>query len=64
MVEAAWKVVGPILAAWGNNLPNDFPNYAPGTLGPPAAELLMKRDAAKALGMDDAPPSESELEVA
>ena len=44
MVEAAWKVADPILDAWGNNPSKDFPNYAPGTWGPPAAELLMKRD--------------------
>jgi len=44
MVEAAWKVADPILDAWGNNPPKDFPNYAPGAWGPPAAELLMKRD--------------------
>ena len=44
MVEAAWKVADPILDAWGNNPPKDFPNYVPGTWGPPAAELLMKRD--------------------
>ena len=44
MVEAAWKVADPILDAWGNNPPKDFPNYAPGTWGPPAAELLMRRD--------------------
>ena len=44
MVEAAWKVADPILDAWGNNPPKDFPNYAPGTWGPPAAELIMKRD--------------------
>ena len=34
----------PILNAWGNNPPKDFPNYAPGAWGPPAAELLMERD--------------------
>jgi len=44
MVEAAWKAADPILEAWGNNPPKDFPNYAPGAWGPPAAELLMKRD--------------------
>jgi len=44
MVEAAWKVADPILDAWANNPPKDFPNYTPGTWGPAAAELLMKRD--------------------
>jgi len=44
MVEAAWKVADPILDAWGNNPPKDFPNYSPGSWGPPAAELLMRQD--------------------
>jgi len=44
MVEAAWNVVDPILNAWENNPPKDFPNYSPGSWGPPAAELLMQWD--------------------
>jgi glucose-6-phosphate 1-dehydrogenase len=43
MVEAAWKAADPILDAWGNNPPKDFPNYAPGDWGPTAAESLMKQ---------------------
>src|SRR3984893_18383625 len=44
MVEAAWEAAQPILDAWGNNPPNDFPNYAAGTWGPPAADELLARD--------------------
>jgi glucose-6-phosphate 1-dehydrogenase len=43
-VEAAWAVVDPILKAWAEEKPGDFPNYAAGTQGPDAAELLLARD--------------------
>ena len=42
-VEAAWKVVMPILEAWENETP-DFPNYAPGSWGPEAAAQLVEKD--------------------
>ena len=29
--EAAWKIADPILNAWENNPPKNFPNYAAGT---------------------------------
>jgi glucose-6-phosphate 1-dehydrogenase len=44
MVEAAWEAAQPILDAWGDNPPKDFPNYAAGTWGPAAADELMARD--------------------
>jgi glucose-6-phosphate 1-dehydrogenase len=44
MVEAAWEAASPILEAWNNNPPSDFPNYAPGTWGPAAATQLIERD--------------------
>jgi len=44
MVEAAWEAASPILEAWNNNPPSDFPNYAPGTWGPEAATRLIERD--------------------
>jgi glucose-6-phosphate 1-dehydrogenase len=44
MVEAAWEAATPILEAWNNNPPSDFPNYAPGTWGPEAAMRLIERD--------------------
>ena len=44
MVEAAWEAASPILEAWNNNPPTDFPNYPPGTWGPEAARRLIERD--------------------
>jgi glucose-6-phosphate 1-dehydrogenase len=43
-IEAGWKVVQPILDAWANNPPRDFPNYAAGSDGPAAADELLARD--------------------
>jgi glucose-6-phosphate 1-dehydrogenase len=43
-VEAAWQVVQPIIDAWANRLPEDFPNYVAGGTGPTAADELLERD--------------------
>ncbi|MBI1343629.1 MAG: glucose-6-phosphate dehydrogenase [Terrimonas sp.] len=43
-VEAAWKLVMPILEAWENRPPVDFPNYSPDSWGPEDAEALIARD--------------------
>ncbi|HSA57128.1 MAG TPA: glucose-6-phosphate dehydrogenase [Gemmatimonadaceae bacterium] len=43
-VEAAWRVVDPILAAWEESPPPGFPNYAAGSRGPAAADDLIARD--------------------
>jgi glucose-6-phosphate 1-dehydrogenase len=43
-VEAAWRVVMPILNAWESTPPVNFPNYEAGTWGPEAAEGLIARD--------------------
>ncbi len=43
-IEAGWQVVQPILDAWGNNPPRDFPNYVAGGNGPAAADELLARD--------------------
>ena len=43
-VEAAWKVVTPILDAWKKESPRNFPNYAPGSWGPKKAETLIRQD--------------------
>ena len=43
-VEAAWKIVMPILETWENRPPIDFPNYAPDSWGPEDAEALIARD--------------------
>ena len=43
-IEHGWKAVQPILDAWEDNPPRDFPNYTAGTTGPAAAEELLTRD--------------------
>ena len=43
-VETGWHAVQPILDAWANNPPKDFPNYAAGSSGPAAADELLVRD--------------------
>jgi glucose-6-phosphate 1-dehydrogenase len=43
-VEAAWKVVMPILETWENRTPVDFPNYAPDSWGPEDADAMIARD--------------------
>jgi glucose-6-phosphate 1-dehydrogenase len=43
-VENSWSVIMPILNAWGNALPADFPNYESGTWGPEAAVVLLAQD--------------------
>ncbi|HYN70466.1 MAG TPA: glucose-6-phosphate dehydrogenase [Candidatus Eisenbacteria bacterium] len=43
-VEAAWGIVTPILEAWLEMPPPDFPDYAAGTWGPEAASALIERD--------------------
>src|SRR6476620_10411836 len=43
-IEAGWQTVQPILDAWANDPPRDFPNYAAGSNGPAAADELLARD--------------------
>jgi glucose-6-phosphate 1-dehydrogenase len=43
-VEAAWKVITPILETWQSRPPVDFPNYVPNSWGPEDAEALIARD--------------------
>ncbi|SIO52492.1 glucose-6-phosphate dehydrogenase [Chitinophaga niabensis] len=43
-VEAAWKVVMPILDTWETRIPQDFPNYAPDSWGPEDADAMIARD--------------------
>jgi glucose-6-phosphate 1-dehydrogenase len=40
-VEAAWLLLMPVLNAWKDSPPNDFPNYAAGTWGPDATQGLL-----------------------
>jgi glucose-6-phosphate 1-dehydrogenase len=40
-VEAAWRLLMPVLEAWKASPPTDFPNYAGGTWGPNATQGLL-----------------------
>jgi glucose-6-phosphate 1-dehydrogenase len=40
-VEAAWKLLMPVLDAWSATPPSDFPNYAAGTWGPETVQGLL-----------------------
>jgi glucose-6-phosphate 1-dehydrogenase len=40
-VEAAWRLLMPVLDAWGTTQPCDFPNYAAGSWGPEDAQRLL-----------------------
>lgn len=42
-VEASWQILKPVLEAWSENKPADFPNYAAGSMGPAAASELLER---------------------
>lgn len=55
-VEAAWKIIMPILETWQTREPVDFPNYSPGSWGPEDAEALIARDGFNWLTL--APPHE------
>ncbi len=43
-VEAAWKILMPIINAWENNPSVNFPNYDAGMQGPEDAEALIAKD--------------------
>jgi glucose-6-phosphate 1-dehydrogenase len=43
-VDAAWRVITPILEAWEARPPVDFPNYSPDSWGPEDAEALIAQD--------------------
>ncbi len=43
-VEKAWGIVTPIIEAWADTGPPDFPNYAAGTWGPEASDALLEGD--------------------
>jgi len=40
-VEAAWRLLMPVLNAWKTTPPRDFPNYASGTWGPDSVQSLL-----------------------
>jgi len=43
-VEAAWKILMPIIDNWEKNQAVNFPNYSAGTQGPEDAEALIAKD--------------------
>ncbi len=43
-VEAAWRLIMPVLEAWEDNPAVDFPNYAAGSWGPESATMLVAHD--------------------
>lgn len=42
-VEAQWRLITPILEAWSEQPPPEFPNYDSGSEGPAAADELLAR---------------------
>ena len=40
-VEAAWRLLMPVLEVWKNTPPSDFPNYTAGTWGPEEVQGLL-----------------------
>jgi glucose-6-phosphate 1-dehydrogenase len=42
-VQAAWRIATPILDLWSSLPARDFPNYAAGSWGPPAADELLRK---------------------
>ena len=43
-IDAAWRLLMPVLEVWAETNPRNFPNYAAGTWGPAAADRLLTRD--------------------
>ena len=43
-VEAAWQLLMPVLKAWDEEPPPDFPNYGAGSWGPESGEFLVASD--------------------
>ncbi|HVB17897.1 MAG TPA: glucose-6-phosphate dehydrogenase [Stellaceae bacterium] len=54
MVEAAWRIVQPVLDAWAKNKA-DFPDYDSGSDGPKEADELLARDGERAWRPVNAP---------
>jgi glucose-6-phosphate 1-dehydrogenase len=44
MVEASWTAVQPILEAWQEHKPEQFPNYPAGTWGPKESDDMLARN--------------------
>ena len=41
-VEAAWRILTPVVDVWSATPPSDFPNYPPGSWGPEGAQELLE----------------------
>jgi len=41
-VEALWRIIDPILAAWGQDTTSEIPQYAAGSSGPVEAQALLE----------------------
>lgn len=46
-IKHCWRVVQPILDYWQDHPQDDLPNYAAGTWGPSASDIMMARDGRK-----------------
>jgi glucose-6-phosphate 1-dehydrogenase len=44
--EAAWRIIDPVIEAWADVMPEQFPNYRAGEWGPSAADTLIARHGA------------------
>ena len=42
-IQSAWDAVQPVLDYWKDHPQGDLPNYAAGTWGPPASDLMMQK---------------------
>ena len=51
-VQAAWRVVTPVLDLWASLPARDFPNYPAGSRGPAAADDLLHRDGRRWVDLD------------
>jgi glucose-6-phosphate 1-dehydrogenase len=56
MVEAAWRVVQPVLDAWAGEGDEGLATYVSGSVGPSAADALLENDGGRA--WRDIPPHE------
>ena len=46
-VEAAWRIVDPLIRHWDSHPPETMPTYAPGSWGPAEADLLVQPHGAR-----------------
>ena len=43
-IEHCWRIVQPVLDYWQSHPQDDLPNYATGTWGPSASDVMLARD--------------------